>query len=485
MTRPLLDVERPRRRLPGQGLPRQAVPGAQGRLARHPARRDRGPRRASPGRARRRSVAPCSASRRSPGDDRLRRQGHQPPEPAGSAATLSQRDPGRVPGPVLVAEPVAHDRADPRRAAHRARRRRQGGRAAGCASSSTRSGCRPTRASRLPREFSGGQRQRIAIARALALDPEAHRLRRAGLGARPVDPGARARPLHRDPGAHRRRLPLHLARPRRGPAHQPPGRRDVPRRASSSPATATRSPPAPSTRTPSGCSWPRPCPNPDHQEERRASAPRPARRRRPHRRRSRMTTPPPSTQPETVQHLIPLLEKLTLEQKAALVQGADFWTTVPLPEIGLRAMTLSDGPAGVRGPRWDEREPSLNLPSGRRSPPRGTSTSPTATARPRHPKPVARVWTSSSARRSTCTARRSAAATSSASAKTRSCRAELAAAYVRGLQDNGVARRPSTTSPTTPRPTASPSTCGSTSARCASSTSRRSSAPSRRARGAS
>lgn len=65
-----------------------------------------------------------------------------------------------------------------------------------------------------------------------------------------------------------------------------------------------------------------------------------------------------------VDHLRPLLEKLTLEQKAALVQGADFWTTVPLPEIGLRAMTLSDGPAGVRGPRWDEREPSLNLPSG-------------------------------------------------------------------------------------------------------------------------
>ncbi|MFC5789836.1 glycosyl hydrolase [Agromyces tardus] len=63
-------------------------------------------------------------------------------------------------------------------------------------------------------------------------------------------------------------------------------------------------------------------------------------------------------------HLRPLLAQLSLEDKAALVQGADFWTTVPLPQIGLRAMTLSDGPAGVRGPVWDERDPSLNMPSG-------------------------------------------------------------------------------------------------------------------------
>jgi beta-glucosidase len=76
------------------------------------------------------------------------------------------------------------------------------------------------------------------------------------------------------------------------------------------------------------------------------------------------TTATTATADEATEHLRTLLEKLSLEQKAALIQGADFWTTVPLPEIGLRAMTLSDGPSGVRGPRWDEREPSLNLPSG-------------------------------------------------------------------------------------------------------------------------
>jgi peptide/nickel transport system ATP-binding protein len=35
-----------------------------------------------------------------------------------------------------------------------------------------------------PHQFSGGQRQRIGIARALALQPEAGRVRRAGVRAR-------------------------------------------------------------------------------------------------------------------------------------------------------------------------------------------------------------------------------------------------------------------------------------------------------------
>jgi beta-glucosidase len=56
--------------------------------------------------------------------------------------------------------------------------------------------------------------------------------------------------------------------------------------------------------------------------------------------------------------------ELTLEEKVSLLTGRDFWNTVPIERIGLRNMLCSDGPAGVRGERWDEREPSLNLPSG-------------------------------------------------------------------------------------------------------------------------
>ena len=58
-----------------------------------------------------------------------------------------------------------------------------------------------------------------------------------------------------------------------------------------------------------------------------------------------------------------LLAQLTLEQKVLLLTGHDFWATWPLENIGLRRLLLSDGPSGVRGELWDERHPSLNLPS--------------------------------------------------------------------------------------------------------------------------
>lgn len=58
-----------------------------------------------------------------------------------------------------------------------------------------------------------------------------------------------------------------------------------------------------------------------------------------------------------------LLTQLTLEEKVELLTGQDMWQTVAIERIGLKAMRLSDGPSGVRGEFWDERHPSLNLPS--------------------------------------------------------------------------------------------------------------------------
>lgn len=58
-----------------------------------------------------------------------------------------------------------------------------------------------------------------------------------------------------------------------------------------------------------------------------------------------------------------LADRLTLEEKVMVLTGRDFWTTWPIESIGLRRMLLSDGPSGVRGETWDERSPSLNLPS--------------------------------------------------------------------------------------------------------------------------
>ncbi len=57
------------------------------------------------------------------------------------------------------------------------------------------------------------------------------------------------------------------------------------------------------------------------------------------------------------------MEDLTLEQKVRLLTGADFWSLHAEPAIGLWRIVMSDGPAGVRGERWDERDPSANVPS--------------------------------------------------------------------------------------------------------------------------
>ena len=125
-----------------------------------------------------------------------------------------------------------------------------------------------------------------------------------------------------------------------------------------------------------------------------------------------------------------------------LLTGRDFWNTWPIEKIGLRRILVSDGPSGVRGETWDERDPSLNLPS--------------ATA-------LASAWDPDIARRygaaAAVEARRKGVDVvlgptinlhrSPLSGRHFECfsedpvlTADLAAAYVRGVQDNGVGATP-------------------------------------------
>ncbi len=66
---------------------------------------------------------------------------------------------------------------------------------------------------------------------------------------------------------------------------------------------------------------------------------------------------------DLLEHLGRLVDGLTLEEKVRVLTGRDSWSTWPLEGIGLRSVVVSDGPSGVRGAVWDERSPSLNLPS--------------------------------------------------------------------------------------------------------------------------
>jgi beta-glucosidase len=66
---------------------------------------------------------------------------------------------------------------------------------------------------------------------------------------------------------------------------------------------------------------------------------------------------------ETETVIAELLDRLSLEQKVRLLTGASFWTLHDEPAIGLETIVVSDGPAGIRGQLWDERDSSANLPS--------------------------------------------------------------------------------------------------------------------------
>ena len=63
------------------------------------------------------------------------------------------------------------------------------------------------------------------------------------------------------------------------------------------------------------------------------------------------------------QELESAVAALTLEQKVALLTGVDNFTMPGEPEIGLRGLVFSDGPAGVRGPVLDPQDRSSGLPA--------------------------------------------------------------------------------------------------------------------------
>jgi beta-glucosidase len=79
-------------------------------------------------------------------------------------------------------------------------------------------------------------------------------------------------------------------------------------------------------------------------------------------------TPPGPTSPDLTTNDTPtepeaaLLARLPVSAKIALLTGADSWRVPGSPEIGLRPIVTSDGPAGVRGVIKDERSPSSCLP---------------------------------------------------------------------------------------------------------------------------
>ncbi len=52
---------------------------------------------------------------------------------------------------------------------------------------------------------------------------------------------------------------------------------------------------------------------------------------------------------ETSDQIEDLLRQLTVEEKVALLGGADLWHTVAIPRLGIPALKVSDGPNGARG----------------------------------------------------------------------------------------------------------------------------------------
>ncbi|KAF2017999.1 glycoside hydrolase family 3 protein [Aaosphaeria arxii CBS 175.79] len=58
-----------------------------------------------------------------------------------------------------------------------------------------------------------------------------------------------------------------------------------------------------------------------------------------------------------------LIEALSLEEKVALLAGADVWSTATIDRLAIPSVTFSDGPHGVRGTKFFNGKPACLLPS--------------------------------------------------------------------------------------------------------------------------
>ena len=161
------------------------------------------------------------------GHDRVRGQGHHRPQAPPDAAGAS-RAPDRVPGPVRVAQP-AHDRARHRlrAAAHPRPLPPPGGPRARRGAPAHR---RPEPGARepLPARVLGRPATADRSRACSRPQPFDDRARRAGLGARRLDPGAGREPARPAPERLRAHVPVHRARSVGGAPHLGSSRGHVP-----------------------------------------------------------------------------------------------------------------------------------------------------------------------------------------------------------------------------------------------------------------